>query len=151
MLFENEPDHRIFLLIAGIWGKSRHWFEQQLKTLNMTFPQFSTLTALSRKDGVTQRELADMVETDTTTIMVLCDSLEKKGWLKRMPDPNDRRVNRLILTDSGRGMYSKAAPLVRSGYEHILKGIGAKEFKKVMPILENLYQNTNELLNQNVK
>jgi MarR family transcriptional regulator for hemolysin len=151
MLFENEPDHRLFLLIFGIWEKSRRWNEQQLKMLNMTFPQFSTLTALSRKDGVTQRELADMVETDTTTIMVLCDSLEKKGWLKRMPDPNDRRVNRLILTDSGRNIYSKAYPLVRSGYEHILKGIGIKEFKKVIPTLEKLYQNTNELLNQNVK
>jgi MarR family 2-MHQ and catechol resistance regulon transcriptional repressor len=92
-----------------------------------------------------------MVETDTTTIMVLCDSLEKKGWLKRMPDPNDRRVNRLILTDSGRNIYSKAYPLVRSGYEYILKGVGVKELKKVIPILENLYQNTNELLNQNVK
>ena len=148
MLFENEPDHRVFLLIVGIWEKSRRWSELQLRTLNMTFPQFAALTALSRKDGISQRELAEAVETDTTTVMVLCDSLEKKGWLKRVPDPGDRRVNRLVLTDSGRGVFKRAYPLVRAGYEYLLKETPPEELETAVQILERLYRNTKELLDQ---
>ena len=77
MLFENEPDHRVFLLIAAIWAKTRRWTEKQLKVLNITFPQFAALTALSREDGVTQRELSEVMDLDANTVMVVSDSLEK--------------------------------------------------------------------------
>jgi len=145
VLFENEPDHRLFLLVSGIWEKSRRWADKQLRALNMTFPQFAALTALSQKDGITQRELAETVDTDATTVMVLCDSLEKKGWLRRQPDPNDRRVNRLVLTDSGKDAFATAYPLVRAGYEHVLGETRGNELRTAVKVLERLYRNAKEL------
>ena len=148
MLFENEPDHRLFLLVSGIWENSRRWAEKQLRTLNMTFPQFAALTALSQKDGVTQRELAETVDTDATTVMVLCDSLEKRGWLRRRPDPSDRRVNRLVLTATGRRVFARAYPLVRAGFERVLQETRGDELKAALPVLEKLYRNARDLRNR---
>ena len=78
------------------------------------------------------------MDTDATTIMVICDSLEKKGFLKRMKDPSDRRVNRLILTEKGKDVLSKAFPLMMKRYEFFVNSISQEELEAVTPILEKL-------------
>ena len=105
----------------------------------MTYPQLGALMALVRKDNITQKELAELLETDTTTAMVLCDSLEKKGWLKRKSDKRDRRINRLVLTDVGRNMYRQAMAMIQVGYQYVLEKISTDELNRVLPFLEDLY------------
>jgi len=145
MLFDNEPDHRLFLLIAAIWERTRRWTEKQLKTLNVTFPQFAALTSLSRNERVTQKELSDIMDVDATTVMVVCDSLEKKNYIQRLSDPSDRRVNRLVLTDSGREVLAKAYPQVRDNYRKLLVDISLSELVTIVQTLEKIYHKTSSL------
>jgi len=134
-----EPHWKLYALISGIYQKSRRLSEETLKALRITFPQFGVLLRLSFKDKITQKELSDIMATDTTTIMVICDSLQKKGFLKRMKDPSDRRVNRLILTEEGKSIVSKAYPLMMKRYEFFVNSISQKELETITPILEKLY------------
>jgi DNA-binding MarR family transcriptional regulator len=134
-----EPHWKLYALISGIYQKSRRLSEETLKTLQITFPQFGVLLRLSFQDNITQKELSDIMNTDTTTIMVICDSLQKKGFLKRMKDPSDRRVNRLILTEEGKNLVSKAYPLMMKRYKFFVNSISQKELKTITPILEKLY------------
>ena len=145
MLFKDEPYFKLIQLIAGIHIKTRQFTEKRIKSINMTYPQLGALMALVRKDDITQKELAHLLETDTTTAMVLCDSLEKKGWLKRKRDKKDRRINRLVLTDAGRNIYGQAMAMIKSGYQYILNRISTDELNMVLPFLENLYQNLKEV------
>jgi DNA-binding MarR family transcriptional regulator len=133
-----EPHWKLYALISGIYQKSRRLSEESLKPLRITFPQFGVLLRLSFRDNVTQKELSDIMDTDATTIMVICDSLEKKGFLKRMKDPSDRRVNRLILTEKGKNVLSQAYPLMMKRYEFFVNSISQKELEAVTPILEKL-------------
>jgi len=71
--------------------------------------------------------------------MVICDSLEKKGLLKRMKDPSDRRVNRLVLTEKGNDIVSKAYPLMIKRYEFFVESISKEELEAITPILDKLY------------
>ncbi len=149
MLFKNETDKKVFELIAGIYIRFGRLAQQQLKKLNMTFSQFRTMLVLSQKDNITQREFADRIDTDTTTVMVLCDSLEKKGWLMRMPDATDRRVNRLVLTDDGKKVFSQALPLLQKIYnDYALNNISTDELQLAIPVLEKLFLNINTCLKQ---
>jgi DNA-binding MarR family transcriptional regulator len=43
-------------------------------------------------------------------VVGLIDRVEAAGWVERRPDPDDRRVNRLYLTEAGRGLLAKAFP-----------------------------------------
>jgi DNA-binding MarR family transcriptional regulator len=133
-----EPHWKLYALISGIYQKSRRLSEEALKSLRITFPQFGVLLRLSFRDNVTQKELSEIMDTDATTIMVICDSLEKKGFLKRMKDPSDRRVNRLILTEKGKNVLSKAYPLMMKRYEFFVNSISQKELEAITPILEKL-------------
>jgi MarR family transcriptional regulator for hemolysin len=152
MLFKNETDKKVFELIAGIYIRSKRLVQQQLKTLNMTFSQFRTMVVLSQKDNITQREFADRLDTDTTTAMVLCDSLEKRGWLMRMPDATDRRVNKIVLTDNGKKVFSQALPLIQKIYkDYALNGISTDKLQLAIPVLEKLFLNINTCLKQKGK
>jgi MarR family transcriptional regulator for hemolysin len=145
MLFEEEPHFKLIQLIAGIHIKTRKFTERRIKPLNMTYPQLGALMALVRQDGITQRELAELLETDTTTAMVLCDSLQKKGWLKRKPDRTDRRVNRLVLTEDGKNSCTRALSLIQGGYEHVFRKASPEKVSKVLPFLEELYGSLKEV------
>jgi DNA-binding MarR family transcriptional regulator len=148
VLFVAEPYFRLIQLIAGIHIQTRRFTEQRIKALKMTYPQLGALMALVRKDDITQRELAELLESDTTTAMVLCDSLERKGWLKRKPDKADRRVNRLILTEAGRNIYTQAMALIQAGYEYAFSKIPPDKLNQVLPVLEELYQQIKEVASE---
>lgn len=145
MLFENEPYFQLIQLTAGIHIKVRKYAEKHIKDLNMTYPQLGALMALTRKDDITQRELAELLETDATTAMVLCDSLEKRGWLVRNRDKTDRRINRLVLTDKGRNIYTDAMKRLQTGYEYVFSSIKSDELIKVLPVLSEVYQHLKEV------
>jgi DNA-binding MarR family transcriptional regulator len=104
----------------------------------MTAGQLGMLMRLSEEDDLPQVEFAERLEVDTTTIMVLCDSLEQRGWIQRVPDPRDRRVNRILLTDSGREAYRQALSLVQDGFDYMLKVTPVDEINRVSPFLKQL-------------
>lgn len=144
MLFENEPYFKLIQLVAGIHIKTRRFTEKQIKKLNMTYPQLGALMALIRNVDITQRQLAEILETDNTTAMVLCDSLEKRGWLVRTRDKSDRRVNRLSLTDNGKESCVEAMILIQAGYKYVFDKADPQELKTVLPFLEKVYQHIKE-------
>lgn len=135
----NEPHWKLYALLSGIYLKSRRLSEESLKTLRITFPQFGALLNLSFQDNITQKELSERLDTDTTTVMVVCDSLEKKGYLRRLKDPADRRVNRLVLTNGGKNVIAKAYPLMMRRYEFFANSISQRELEVIIPVLEKLY------------
>lgn len=119
--------------------------ERQLKAVDVTLPQFGALAALSRNDRITQRELSEIVNWDATTVMVVCDSLEKKGLVQRLPDPSDRRVNRLVLTDNGKGIVAKAYPRIRDGCRGMLTDTSVNDLGTAVRVLEVLHRNAASL------
>ena len=146
MLYENEPFFKLIQLVAGIYINTRKFSESKIKDLNMTYPQLGALMALIRNNDITQSELARLLETDNTTSMVLCDSLEKRGWLTRNSDKSDRRVNRLQLTDDGQKVYGQAMSLIQDGYTLSFEKISADEVNTVLPVLEHIYLNVKEAI-----
>lgn len=140
MLFADEPELRLLFLMYRIWSDARRWMETQVKTLDVTLPQFTAIVALTKSNGITQRELSEQLERDATTTMVICDSLEKKGLIQRKPDLSDRRVNRLVLTKKSKAIFDKAYPLIQKEFNGMLSGIPVKEMKCTLRMLEKLHQ-----------
>ena len=72
----------------------------------MTRAQGVIRARLERQPGLTQNELAAIVEVEPITIARLVDRLEARELVVRKADPRDRRVWRLHLTPA-------AAPILR--------------------------------------
>ncbi|MEL0030578.1 MAG: MarR family transcriptional regulator, partial [Betaproteobacteria bacterium] len=74
-------------------------YDRRMKALGLTRSQWWVLTHLYRNDGVTQAELADVLEIDRPALGRLLDRLEVSGWVTREDDTRDRRAKRVFLTD----------------------------------------------------
>ena len=141
---QSGPHWKLFATISGIYIKSRRIAESYIKPYNVTWPQFGALLQLNQMDNITQTELATRLEGDANTTMVLCNSLEKKGWITREKDPNDKRVNKLLLTDQGRKVFHEVLPLMQRGYTIFAESIPEPKLSLVLPILEELYESINQ-------
>ena len=75
------------------------------------------------------------MEVDTTTIMVVCDSLEKKLYIRRTADAADRRINRLEVTEAGRIAADSALPLIIGVLQPLTGSISGEEAGTAIAVL----------------
>ncbi|MBN2239857.1 MAG: MarR family transcriptional regulator [Dehalococcoidales bacterium] len=139
---EDDPYFRIIQLIDSISHNNRRHVERRLKPLNMTYSQMAVLMMLQHADGISQRELADMGDTDTTNMMVICDSLEKRGWVNRVTHESDRRIKRIYITEKGKKAFEDGQTILQDGIMFMRKKTPAAEILKVQPFLKELDMNT---------
>jgi DNA-binding MarR family transcriptional regulator len=71
--------------------------DKRARAHGMTRAQWTILIWLKRQPGITQKELAELIEVEPITVARLIDRLEKSGMVERRPDPRDRRIWRLHL------------------------------------------------------
>lgn len=64
--------------------------------------QAKVLMSLQWTDRAPMRALAERVGSDPSNLTGLVDKLEQRGAVRRMPDPDDRRVKTLELTEDGK-------------------------------------------------
>ena len=139
MLFEETIAGHIIELIWRIYFLSKKVIGQNLKKLNLTYPQFGTLVALSKQENISQRKLAEFFGIDTTNMMVICDSLEKKRLIKRLSNPKDRRENLIVRTEKGKKLTQKAMKLMEGYVNQITGQLEQKDIVSVMPVLKKLH------------
>jgi DNA-binding MarR family transcriptional regulator len=60
------------------------------------------LRLLAASDGITQRDLAETLHLSRPTVTKMLQAMEKADMIERRPDPIDRRLTRVYLTDGGR-------------------------------------------------
>lgn len=75
----------------------RNRFDQRARGWGMTRAQCVTLMKLECRPGMSQTELAAILEVEPITVARLIDRLEAAGMVERRPDPSDRRMHRLHL------------------------------------------------------
>jgi len=72
--------------------------DKRARAQSMTRAQWGILIWLERQPGISQKELAELLEVEPITVARLVDRLEGRGMVERRPDPRDRRIWRLHLS-----------------------------------------------------
>ena len=75
--------------------------KELVKDLGLTDTQADALWRLSRGREMTARRLADLLQCDASTATSMIDRLEKRGLVRRVPHPDDRRAKVIQLTPEG--------------------------------------------------
>jgi DNA-binding MarR family transcriptional regulator len=86
---------------------------------SVTSVQYGVLAFLERLPGASQRELCDELDLDRSTIATLVARLELRRLVRRSRDGEDRRRNRLELSESGRAELLRLRPRAEE-VEHVL-------------------------------
>ena len=80
----------------------RNYIDQRAKTRGTTRAQWIVLFRLREQEGLSQVDLAEVLELQPISLVRLLDRLVEHGLVERRSDPRDRRTNRLFLTRAGR-------------------------------------------------
>ena len=128
-------------LLNDVARLMRTVYDRRIRELGLTRAQWWVLTHLFRADGITQTELAVVLEVEKPTLGRLLDRLEAKGWVRRTHDACDRRVWRVRLTKEVepalRTMRTIAAELRRDA----LSGLSAAERERFVDSLLSIKSN----------
>ena len=106
--------------------------------------RFLVLMLLMEKPDVdypcpcTPAEIADMASVSRATVTGLLDTLEKDGFISRTPDPNDRRVTSISITDAGRAFMGKILPPHFRILAHLMKPLNDDERTALVSILNKI-------------
>lgn len=104
----------------------------------LTLPEVRALAAVGAFDDVTVNGLALEVNLDKGQASRLAAAMAAKGWLERSPDPKDRRVLHLRLTDAGRELWQRVMPLIDQRNQDLLNGLTALERQQLLDLLDKL-------------
>ena len=97
-MFREDLSRNFGFILHDVARLLRTTFDRRVRELGLTRSQWWVLNHLFRNDGVTQSELAEILEVEKPTLGRLLDRLEQKGWVRREADANDRRAKRVFLT-----------------------------------------------------
>ena len=87
--------------------------------------------------GIRMTDLAEAVLLTKAGLTALVDRLEERGFVRREPDPDDRRVWRIVLTDEGESVFREAAAVhVQSIENHFTSRITDEEAQVIVDALE---------------
>jgi DNA-binding MarR family transcriptional regulator len=80
-----------------------HYFFERSAEFDLSPQLAKAFQAL--KAPLSMGELAELLYCDASNVTGIVDRLESRGLVERTPDPNDRRVKRLVLTQQGRTLW----------------------------------------------
>jgi DNA-binding MarR family transcriptional regulator len=86
-------------LVGQVAGRLRAQFTATAAELDL--PPAQALALARLRDPVPMRELADRLSCEASNVTGIVDGLERRGLVTRRPDPADRRVKHLVLTEEG--------------------------------------------------
>jgi len=132
-----------FLIMDAARLLRRH-FEQRSRHLGMTSAQMQILGRIALNEGINQAGLASLLDMEPITVCRHIDRMEAAGFVERHPDPNDRRVRLLHITDEGRALLPEMRALANSIFEEAQAGLGEKERAALLTGLEHLVSNLSE-------
>lgn len=140
------PAKGIGLLVHDVARLLRRRIDHQAQAIGLTSAQWRVLSAVFRaekgnEEPLHQATLADMMDMEPITLSRQIDRMEAAGLIERRPDPVDRRVKRLYLTDAARPLLDKFRSVATSCYSNVLVGISDEEVEQAVDILTRIRAN----------
>ena len=124
-----EAEHLVFLAARG----------QGVGTAEL-----DCIHAVRHHPGITQAELAAALNTDKPAITRRTASLERKGYLRRVPNPRDGRSQLLYATEQAQGQRDAKAETESAFYDYLLAGLEPDVREAFLSALDILYRRSKE-------
>lgn len=108
----------------------------------LTRPEWRVLVNLAEAPSLTASRLCALVPAHKTKVSRALVSLEKRGWVRRETDLQDRRINHAALTEKGRRAFARIRPEMEAATEALLAPLSDEERRKVdegLAVLERLF------------
>jgi DNA-binding MarR family transcriptional regulator len=133
--------NQLGFLVADIARLMRRAYMQRQQRSGPTVAQARALVQISRREGVRQVDLAEMLEVQPITLARLVDQLAQSGLVERRPDPTDRRAYLVYLTRAAAPQLAAIEAVAASIRADALRGLDHREASLVVDALQKIHNN----------
>lgn len=135
----DRPDGVAFLL-AQLGHHAATLFAEQVATLELTPPHAGILRAIAAEPGRSQQALSAQLGMLPSRVVVYVDELEKRGYVERRRNPDDRRLHAVYLTAAGKRLMRKLSELARQHELRFAATLDAKQYGTLRELLAAVAQ-----------
>ena len=116
--------------------------EQLLKSHGLTGTQYNVLRILrgAGPDGLPCKSVGERMISHDPDMTRLLDRMEKRGWIARERQKDDRRVVRTQVTPQGLEILKKLDQPVREMHKEQFEHMSAAKLKQLAELLEEMQQ-----------
>ena len=136
-----EPD--LGVLAAGLlWPLEEELFGKLAECgHDQVRPRHGALLALLDEDGTRPIELAHRTGQHKQIVGRVLNELEDLGYVRREPDPDDRRAKLVVLTERGRDEQAQADRILAEIEARHAARLGAERYRQFRRLLREVVQN----------
>jgi len=128
------------LRLRRVAREATRLYDTLIAPTGLTGAQFGLLAQLYgaqlRASGLSKTALAERVGVDQSTLTRNLKPLAAAGLVQSVPDPADRRVHLLTITDAGRARLTQAAPLWQQAQAVLIEQVGQEAVLALNGLLE---------------
>ena len=128
-----------WISIIHRYGQS--YLEKQCDDLDIGYGQLAFIRALSRRNGLSQEELSEVLSIDKTTTARAIKTLVELGYVSRSPDSTDGRIFRLSLTAKAKAIIPLIKESLRTLSGVLSSGFSENERRLVLGLLKRMAEN----------
>jgi len=130
-----DDEHYIGYSITDVGRLLRTVFERRVRAFGLTRAQWLVIARVHHRPGLSQSEVADLLEIEKASAGRLIDRMQAKGWLERRDDSNDRRINRMHLTPAAERLHAAIWPIAEATVDAALGDITAEERRQLTQLM----------------
>lgn len=113
--------------------------DERLRPWGMTHASWRILRVLTVSgQRLNQTSLAREIGVETPTLVGLLDRMEKMQWVRREPDPDDRRVKIVEVTTQGIEICKKLESEVEAVRQQMLCNLSKEEVRAGIALFEKI-------------
>ena len=126
-------------LITEIYWLTYKLLERRFFPTGVSVSQARVLGLLYfSKKPMKPSRLATLLFQETQSITGILQRIETKRWVRRLPDPEDRRAVGLELTDKGRDLAKRVVAISEDLYGEVFGPLNARERESMERVLRKL-------------
>lgn len=114
-------------VLFDVWLVSRAataLIDEAVKPAGLDADEFAVYSVLSSTTGMTPTELAHWMAAPATTVSSYVKRFERRGHVRKVAHPDDRRSYRVELTEAGRRAHQAAGELFLPTLQEVTRRVG---------------------------
>jgi DNA-binding MarR family transcriptional regulator len=130
-------EHPAFLL-AQVGAHAATKFAERLVPLELSPPDVGILRMLRASAGISQQELSARLRIHPSRLVAILDNLEKRNLVERKPNPEDRRLYSLYLTQNGAELLEGIGKVAHDHQDALLAALNSDERSQLTALLHRI-------------
>lgn len=129
---------KLFVVLSKAYRSLMDQAVKDMKSYGLSSAEFMVLEVLYHRTRIPLQQIGEKILVTSGSITYNIDKLENKGFMKRVPSSEDRRVTYAEITEAGRKLFDEIFPRHVSSIHGLMGGLNTEEKDRAIDFLKKL-------------